>query len=112
VSCHAPVLSAHPRHPSLRTRFPYTTPFRSPSPRSSSWPCPLRGSPGSTTVSSAPRRLILPLRQAAEDRNRAGTGARRWTCTGDRSEEHTSELQSRFELVCRLLLEKKKTREI
>src|SRR5699024_12717693 len=28
----------------------------------------------------------------------------------DRSEEHTSELQSRFELVCRLLLEKKKPR--
>src|SRR5437868_10369598 len=27
----------------------------------------------------------------------------------DRSEEHTSELQSRFDLVCRLLLEKKKT---
>src|SRR5207249_12270265 len=31
---------------------------------------------------------------------------------GDRSEEHTSELQSRFDLVCRLLLEKKKRREI
>src|SRR5699024_12198914 len=29
---------------------------------------------------------------------------------GIRSEEHTSELQSRFDLVCRLLLEKKKTR--
>src|SRR5699024_12388655 len=28
--------------------------------------------------------------------------------SGDRSEEHTSELQSRFDLVCRLLLEKKK----
>src|SRR5699024_12744447 len=28
-----------------------------------------------------------------------------------RSEEHTSELQSRFELVCRLLLEKKKTKD-
>src|SRR5699024_12679264 len=28
----------------------------------------------------------------------------------DRSEEHTSELQSRFDLVCRLLLEKKKTK--
>src|SRR5437868_9899655 len=28
-----------------------------------------------------------------------------------RSEEHTSELQSRFDLVCRLLLEKKKTKE-
>src|SRR5699024_12316597 len=29
-----------------------------------------------------------------------------------RSEEHTSELQSRFDLVCRLLLEKKKTQQI
>src|SRR5437868_9943093 len=29
-----------------------------------------------------------------------------------RSEEHTSELQSRFDLVCRLLLEKKKTKTI
>src|SRR5699024_11934064 len=36
---------------------------------------------------------------------------RKWShrCVG-RSEEHTSELQSRFELVCRLLLEKKKRR--
>src|SRR2546429_1614956 len=35
-----------------------------------------------------------------------------WTCRPDspiRSEEHTSELQSRLHLVCRLLLEKKKT---
>src|SRR5699024_3518637 len=31
---------------------------------------------------------------------------------GRRSEEHTSELQSRFDLVCRLLLEKKKTTKI
>src|SRR2546422_4014617 len=30
---------------------------------------------------------------------------------GERSEEHTSELQSRLHLVCRLLLEKKKTKE-
>src|SRR5207249_7078668 len=30
----------------------------------------------------------------------------------DRSEEHTSELQSRFDLVCRLLLEKKKKKNI
>src|SRR5207249_11038734 len=36
-------------------------------------------------------------------------GARReGTCVLQRSEEHTSELQSRFDLVCRLLLEKKK----
>src|SRR2546425_4773802 len=33
---------------------------------------------------------------------------RRQTCDGDRSEEHTSELQSLAYLVCRLLLEKKK----
>src|SRR5699024_11750377 len=33
-----------------------------------------------------------------------------WLCPG-RSEEHTSELQSRFDLVCRLLLEKKKENE-
>src|SRR5438309_7758708 len=31
---------------------------------------------------------------------------------GQRSEEHTSELQSQFHLVCRLLLEKKKSREV
>src|SRR5690554_7029690 len=34
-----------------------------------------------------------------------------WRGTGKRSEEHTSELQSRPHLVCRLLLEKKKTNE-
>src|SRR5207249_6778227 len=33
------------------------------------------------------------------------------TFTSVRSEEHTSELQSRFDLVCRLLLEKKKTKK-
>src|SRR6266513_4694611 len=33
------------------------------------------------------------------------------TCPWPRSEEHTSELQSRFDLVCRLLLEKKKKNE-
>src|SRR3989304_7105494 len=34
-----------------------------------------------------------------------------YPCCGMRSEEHTSELQSRLHLVCRLLLEKKKTDE-
>src|SRR2546422_7208287 len=33
-------------------------------------------------------------------------------CDAERSEEHTSELQSRLHLVCRLLLEKKKTKKI
>src|SRR5690349_23816350 len=40
-------------------------------------------------------------------RQRAAVGGRR----GARSEEHTSELQSRRDLVCRLLLEKKKNQE-
>src|SRR6202040_2725547 len=35
-----------------------------------------------------------------------------WMVVGQRSEEHTSELQSRRDLVCRLLLEKKKNRRI
>src|SRR2546422_6633067 len=39
---------------------------------------------------------------------RGGTGQRRGRGGNSRSEEHTSELQSRLHLVCRLLLEKKK----
>src|SRR5437868_15278111 len=43
-----------------------------------------------------------------EGRGRPRLGERRPRLRGGRSEEHTSELQSRFDLVCRLLLEKKK----
>src|SRR5207249_7916951 len=45
--------------------------------------------------------LLLARGQPARDSFAAGQGT-------PRSEEHTSELQSRFDLVCRLLLEKKK----
>src|SRR5207237_3712051 len=38
----------------------------------------------------------------------ARTGRKRRRCPGERSEEHTSELQSHLKLVCRLLLQKKK----
>src|SRR2546422_10221692 len=48
--------------------------------------------------------LHAPITKLRES-SRAGHG-RSWT---ERSEEHTSELQSRLHLVCRLLLEKKKT---
>src|SRR3712207_7789377 len=48
---------------------------------------------------------------ASSCRSRASISLRSWpTCT--RSEEHTSELQSRQYLVCRLLLEKKKNKKI
>src|SRR5215217_8322823 len=71
------------RRPPRSTLFPYTTLFRSGAPR-------LR----------PPRRTARPARGP-----RAG-------CARTRSEEHTSELQSRQYLVCRLLLEKKKKKLI
>src|SRR5690349_23446111 len=95
------------RTPPRSTLFPYTTLFRSwqaSSARStpswtSGWPSPCtswpartsRGPPRRPTWSAAPR--PLPTRS---------------TSPPPRSEEHTSELQSRRDLVCRLLLEKKK----
>src|SRR5438270_10473175 len=72
------------RRPPRSTLFPYTTLFRSPAhERSSDRPLLAR--------SRRPRRR----RRLRGDRHR-------------RSEEHTSELQSQSNLVCRLLLEKKK----
>src|SRR5437667_9136305 len=79
------------RRPPRSTLFPYTTLFRSRQRtnrlgRAGPQPAPARG---------------------------AGTGTRLAPQTGRvdllRSEEHTSELQSHHDLVCRLLLEKKKT---
>src|SRR3712207_7155303 len=81
------------RRPPRSTLFPYTTLFRSARPV------------GGGAVHAEP----------TEDRRRATTHSRnrRRTCHhsrhgSPRSEEHTSELQSRQYLVCRLLLEKKK----
>src|SRR5215475_15663004 len=68
------------RRPPRSTLFPYTTLFRSPSRCSS---CRARDMGGGSTSARSIR-------------------------TAQRSEEHTSELQSRENLVCRLLLEKKK----
>src|SRR3712207_7980516 len=64
-----------------------------------SGPCPPPGSP-------RPRRRGRPGRSGSCRRR---TRRDRRSRTGRRSEEHTSELQSRQYLVCRLLLEKKKT---
>src|SRR5699024_7072031 len=58
-----------------------------------------------------PRPPPAPPRRAARTRaRRPPRGRPRWP-TRARSEEHTSELQSRFDLVCRLLLEKKKQKQ-
>src|SRR3712207_8123666 len=76
------------RRPPRSTLFPYTTLFRS---RARAKPS------GSVPVRSPPDHLAS-----------AGEGADSSLTRGHRSEEHTSELQSRQYLVCRLLLEKKK----
>src|SRR5690606_42078212 len=70
------------------------------------------GRPVSAAASSAPSRvsertsLISPAPSRADSRMTAGVEVSTEMMT--RSEEHTSELQSRENLVCRLLLEKKK----
>src|SRR5439155_19812145 len=71
--------------------------------RSTPIPAPWRPSP---IVSSA--RVSLRPSSVEPSRDPSGTHDRR----GSRSEEHTSELQSRGHLVCRLLLEKKKKNKI
>src|SRR2546427_8506418 len=77
------------RRPPRSTLFPYTTLFRSPS-RPRAPPARSRGSRARPPPAAAPSR----------------PAARR-----SRSEEHTSELQSQSNLVCRLLLEKKKKKK-
>src|SRR2546430_17596231 len=70
------------RRPPRSTLFPYTTLFRSP----------------------------LLGRAVSEEAGRHRVGAQR--PGAERSEEHTSELQSQSNLVCRLLLEKKKKKNV
>src|SRR5207249_9855936 len=89
------------RPPPRSTLFPYTTLFRSPVGRSISSTTPCGGCTACSRSSRPGAQLITGSRN----------GSTNWhgTCsTRSRSEEHTSELQSRFDLVCRLLLEKKK----
>src|SRR5260221_6480589 len=77
------------RRPPRSTLFPYTTLFRS------------------VSATSCPRQPAGDRRDRRPGQSRRG-GARRVVPRGElRSEEHTSELQSHSDLVCRLLLEKK-----
>src|SRR3989442_9187091 len=82
------------RRPPRSTLFPYTTLFRSRS-----------------FIESLPhgsRVLDVGAGHGRHTTILAGRGHRGSSCVVHRSEEHTSELQSRPHLVCRLLLEKKK----
>src|SRR3712207_7926472 len=81
------------RRPPRSTLFPYTTLFRSGHPVGRRSPGVGRGQPAAGRRGGADERIH---------------GGRRSERPAPRSEEHTSELQSRQYLVCRLLLEKKK----
>src|SRR3712207_7463463 len=91
------------RRPPRSTLFPYTTLFRSPTgPDSVGFPARLPSAPWSWP-SSSPTCRLPPASRWETTLLDLGAGP------GEgRSEEHTSELQSRQYLVCRLLLEKKK----
>src|SRR3712207_7706712 len=88
------------RRPPRSTLFPYTTLFRSPPPSKANTAAEAVGKPSCTW-----RAAVEPL-AARLSANSWIPGL--WPTTRRRSEEHTSELQSRQYLVCRLLLEKKK----
>src|SRR5437773_5425712 len=75
-----------PPPPPTSTLFPYTTLFRS------------------LTGATLDQLLTYPMPAPLN----AALGAQRDSALAARSEEHTSELQSHHDLVCRLLLEKKK----
>src|SRR3712207_8487676 len=91
------------RRPPRSTLFPYTTLFRSLRRRGGEGP----GGEGGLARCAAQRAVRAGPGPAGGQRaaGRPGEGGRE---VQDRSEEHTSELQSRQYLVCRLLLEKKK----
>src|SRR3712207_7398896 len=99
------------RRPPRSTLFPYTTLFRSPA------------RPGGRPVPAQAVQHRHPAEHARRPAELAASGGLRISDCGlriedapaaraGRSEEHTSELQSRQYLVCRLLLEKNKTNSL
>src|SRR2546422_8416442 len=88
------------RRPPRSTLFPYTTLFRS----------------DQRPLSAQNRRSEAEPAHRNKGAQAARQASMRFHCAGQRqasrSEEHTSELQSRLHLVCRLLLEKKKTENL
>src|SRR5690606_41848058 len=97
------------RRPPSSTLFPYTTLFRSGRLALVFRNLQLRGVRGENLDGEERQGPVLPVRGTP-----ARIAATRVRVPGDpcpRSEEHTSELQSRENLVCRLLLEKKKKNE-
>src|SRR2546430_8211587 len=96
------------RRPPRSTLFPYTTLFRSRAPAVSCRRTRHARATDSRGVAKI-KRTIAKQTELVVDREAAGVWCRRYPGERpNRSEEHTSELQSQSNLVCRLLLEKKK----
>src|SRR3712207_8012129 len=97
------------RRPPRSTLFPYTTLFRSEPCRSEGQELPLRrlGAPGAAASRSVPCTRVQKAGLMTKSRRGLSFGSLLLLFSLFRSEEHTSELQSRQYLVCRLLLEKK-----
>src|SRR5207248_8511820 len=97
------VFPSLPPPPPSSTLFPYTTLFRSPRGdlRRALRRCARRGRSGTDRARARRKRGTPPRRASARESRPVPPMAR------SRSEEHTSELQSPYDLVCRLLLEKK-----
>src|SRR5690606_41746692 len=96
------------RLPPIATLFPYTTLFRSADVRSAD-----DAEGGAEEGGALPPGAAVPVQDVAEPAEACRVAAAHGVVEAvavavQRSEEHTSELQSRENLVCRLLLEKKK----
>src|SRR3712207_7430329 len=98
------------RRPPRSTRFPYTTLFRSPrgadavsTLQLATCPCRWRKR---VALYAAADSVSAPPAEIRTIRNQLSPPSVVGTVTSGRSEEHTSELQSRQYLVCRLLLDK------
>src|SRR2546421_8984633 len=89
------------RRPPRSTLFPYTTLFRS------KYNCPF----GHNVKPPRVDKIGGPTRSGRKQKWTDASGPLFLPATSGRSEEHTSELQSRSDLVCRLLLEKKKKQQ-
>src|SRR5260370_27465573 len=92
------------RRPPRSTLFPYTTLFRSPT----NSPVSSRRAKAASSITGTPSSLALFIFASPGDSPATTASVFFETLPGERSEEHTSELQSHLNLVCRLLLEKKK----
>src|SRR5207248_11754300 len=97
-----PSISSRILPPPSSTLFPYTTLFRS---CSNNW----EGVSHQKKCTSIPSPVTRPMGQGGWRSLKFRSNSARRGRDGTRSEEHTSELQSPYDLVCRLLLEKKET---